>query len=88
MLEKVGQRPKIDYQNNVFKQPENSYITSLLSKLQEPEDKVNISSSKKVISFSGHNYDFKQSGNVFVFTRLGKSRQIFADFLGAPFRNA
>jgi len=64
MLDKVGLRFVGNIQKTKMDQPDNNYAANLSSRFKTPEDKVDISSSNKVISFTGHNFEFKQNKNV------------------------
>ena len=63
MLDKVGLRFAGNIQKTKMDQPDNNYAANLLSRFKTPEDKVDISSSNKVVSFTGHNFEFKQNHN-------------------------
>jgi len=63
MLDKVGLRFAGNIQKTKMDQPENNYAANLLSRFKTPEDKVDISRSNKVVSFTGHNFEFKQNHN-------------------------
>ena len=64
MLDKVGLRVAGTNQQTKIGQTQNSYTANLLSKTPTAADKVDISRSNKVISFTGHNFEYKQNRNV------------------------
>lgn len=64
MLTKLGLRVDGSYQKLVTNQAESRQIANLPLKLQTISDKIDISRLNKVITFSGHNFEFKQHKNV------------------------
>ena len=64
MLNKLGLRFAESTQKTATNQAENRQSANLPSRLHTVNDKIDISSYNKVISFSGHNFEFKQHRNV------------------------